>query len=207
MRSKSHGSSVVPPSSSAPEAPEPEQARPVPAGGASGEPPQPEDAPPLPNAFDGTFLARLEGQEEPPTAAEADFAGPWRIEALPPHLNGGFGLFRMGESPGLGYRPFARFADRWLAQLVAALLPAHGRDVAYRLREERDAEGWALESREAWGAVVGHLTVHDPGVVAGLQVLDGLMRSPLTLALFLEACGKTVLERAGAILEAGLEEM
>jgi hypothetical protein len=30
---------------------------------------------------------------------------------------------------------------------------------------------------------------------------ESLMRSPEALAMFLEACGKTILERAGAILE------
>lgn len=88
---------------------------------------------------------------------------------------------------------------------MTALLPALTRDAAYRLREEQEAEGdfegWALESREAWGAVVGHLRYFDPAVVSGLQVLEGLMRSPWALALLLTACGKTALEKAGAILD------
>jgi hypothetical protein len=163
--------------------------------------PEPQPA----NAFDGKFLSRLEDREEPPTAAEAEFAGPWRIGCLPPSYGGGFGIFREGERPDRGYGPVARFSDLWLAQLTAALLPALTRDAAYRLREERetegDFEGWALESREAWGAVVGHLRYFDPAVVSGLQVLEGLMRSPWALALLLTACGKTALEKAGAILD------
>lgn len=75
MRSDKDGSSVdVPPTPSAEPAPQPA------------------------NAFDGKFLSRLDDREEPPTAAEADFAGPWRIETLPPSHGSGFGIFRAGES-------------------------------------------------------------------------------------------------------------
>jgi hypothetical protein len=163
------------------------------------------DVPATSNAFDGAFLARLEEQEEPPTAAEAEVAGPWRIESLPstpPASGGGFGLFRAGESLARGHRPAGRFDSLWLAQLVAALLPALGHDEAYRLRSKADDQGYALESREAWGAVVGHVELYDVDLVAALNALDGLMRSPWALSLLLEACGKTTLEKAGAILDA-----
>jgi len=161
-------------------------------------PPDPDEV--TPNAFDADFLKRLEEQEEPPTASEADLAGPWRVEPLPQEEGGGFGLFRAGESLERSFRPFARFESHWSAQLVAALLPGLARDAAYRFREERDAQGWAIESREAWGAVIGHVTVFHSALIDALHVADGLMRSPLALAGFLEACGKVTLERAGAIL-------
>src|SRR4029077_8033983 len=53
-----------------------------------------------PNAFTTSFLGRLAERDEPPTAGEADVAGPWRIDAIPGH---GFGLFRIGESLGRGF--------------------------------------------------------------------------------------------------------
>jgi hypothetical protein len=160
-----------------------------------------------PNAFDAGFLTRLEEQEEPPTAAEAELAGPWRIEPLPKSVGGGYGLFRAGESTARGFRPQARFVTLWAAKLVAALLPGLARDSAYRLRTEADAPGFALESREAWGAVIGYVEVFDPNLVEALNVADALMRSPWALALFLEACGKTALEKAGAILDARLQKI
>jgi hypothetical protein len=180
MRSTKDGNNVVPPTSSSSFAPDPDEM-------------------PL-NAFDAAFLQRLEEQEEPPTASEADLAGPWHVESLPEEEGGGFGLFHAGESRERSFRPCARFESHWTAQLVAALLPGLARDAAYRFREEREPQGWAIESREAWGAVVGHVAVFHSALIDALHVADGLMRSPLALAGFLEACGKVTLERAGAIL-------
>jgi hypothetical protein len=191
MRSKKDGNNVVPPTSSSPFPPE---------KAPDGASPDPDEV--TPTAFDAAFLRRLEEQEEPPTAPEADLAGPWHVEVLPEEEGGGFGLFRAGESPERSFRPFARFESFWTALLVAALLPGLGRDAAYRFREEREAQGWAIESREAWGAVVGHVAVFEPALIDALNLADGLMRSPLSLAGFLEACGQVALDRAGAILAA-----
>lgn len=202
MRSTKDGSSVVPPvvSQDPPEPPAPPA--PPDRSDRGGSPP---------NAFDGGFLARLEERSEeqgeggePPTASEAELAGPWRIEPLPKPFGGGYGLFRAGTSLARGCEPHARFASLWTAQLVASLLPVLARDEAYRLRPDAEPEGFALESREAWGAVVGYAGVFDPRLVDALNVLDGLMRSPWSLALFLETCGKVALEKAGAILDASL---
>lgn len=209
MRSAKDGSSVVPPVVSE-ESPDPAE---VPVA-ASGNPPQdppvspnpPEGGGGAPNAFDAGFLARLderlEEEGEPPTVSEAEIAGPWRIEPLPESLGRGYGLFRAGEGPARGFEPHARFTSLWTAKLVAALLPVLARDEAYRLRPEAEAQGFALESREAWGAVIGYAGVFDPRLTDALNVIDGLMRSPWSLSLFLEVCGKVALEKAGAILEA-----
>jgi hypothetical protein len=62
------------------------------------------------------FLNRLAERDEPPTAGDADVAGPWRIESIPSH---GFGLFRVGESLARGFAPVAVFPSRWLALLMA----------------------------------------------------------------------------------------
>jgi hypothetical protein len=160
---------------------------------------QEQEQPEPSNAFEPSYLRRLNDRDEPPTALEAEFAGPWSVESLPAGL--GYGLYRAGESPRIGHVPVAVFGDLWRAEQVAALLPLLARDSTYRFREQPDADGWyAIESREAWGAVVGRLVVHDPAVLAGLHVLEGLMREPMALALLLETCGKTALERVGAIL-------
>jgi hypothetical protein len=209
MCSTKNGSNVVPPTSSSPFSPEaaPDEV----AVEAAGAPPQDPPAPPPAgdegpsNAFEAVFLARLADQEDPPTASEAEFAGPWRVEPLPAETGGGFGLFREGEGLLRRARPFARFESYWTAQLIAALLPCLGRDAAYRFREEKDARGWAIESREAWGAVVAHVDVFQPALIEALHVADGLMRSPAALAAFLDACGPVALERAGAILAAKWE--
>ena len=67
------------------------------------------------NAFSPSFLHRIGERDEPPTAGEADAAGPWRVLELPGR---GFGLFRSGESPARGHRPAAVLRQRWLALLA-----------------------------------------------------------------------------------------
>ena len=53
-----------------------------------------------PNAFSTLFLRRLAERDEPPTAGDADVAGPWRIEPIPGH---GFGLFLQPMTMDLGW--------------------------------------------------------------------------------------------------------
>src|SRR4029077_18809280 len=91
-----------------------------------------------PNAFTTSFLDRLAERDEPPTAGEADVAGPWRIEPIP---GDGFGLFRAGESLGRGFAPAAVFPSRWLALVCAAILPGTGQDPLLLLSKEADADG------------------------------------------------------------------
>jgi hypothetical protein len=103
------------------------------------------------NAFSPSFLHRIGERDEPPTAGEADAAGPWRVLELPGR---GFGLFRIGESPARGHRPAAVFRQRWLALLAAAVLPGTGRDAAFRLQQDSGPEGFAVETGnggEWWG--------------------------------------------------------
>src|SRR4029077_244173 len=91
-----------------------------------------------PNAFAPLFLSRLGERDEPPTAGEADVAGPWRIEPIPGH---GFGLFRIGETLARGHAPVAVFPSRWLALLAAAVLPGTGRDPLLRIDPQPAADG------------------------------------------------------------------
>jgi hypothetical protein len=92
--------------------------------------------PHLPNAFDSSFLRRLGERDEPPTAGDADLAGPWRIVPIPGH---GFGLFREGETLARGFMPTAVFPDRFLALVAAAVLPGTGRDPMLHLSKEQGA--------------------------------------------------------------------
>ena len=153
--------------------------------------------PSAPNAFTPSFLQRIGERDEPPTAAEADAAGPWRVEEIPGE---GFGLFRLGESRGRGFRPAAVFRQRFLALFAAAVLPGTGRDAAFRLRKQGGPAGFAIEAGES-GEVVGHSALFDESLIAALHMADSLARSPESLASFLEAVGQVALERAGAILD------
>ncbi len=148
------------------------------------------------NAFSASFLHRFNQRDEPPTAGEADVAGPWHVEEIPGQ---GFGLFRSGESLERGFAPYAVLRPRWLALLAAAVLPGTGRDAAFRLHKERGTGGFAVESLR--GEVVGHCELFDENLIQALHMADGLLRSPEALASFLEAAGPVGLTRAGAVLD------
>lgn len=149
------------------------------------------------NAFSPAFLQRISERDEPPTAGEADMAGPWHVEEIPgaPSLHG---LFSPGESHARGDRPYAVFAERWLALLATAVLPGTGRERAFHLSKEASPEGYALLSG---AVVVGRLALFDESLVDALHVTDILLRSPAALADLLEAAGQVALERSGAILD------
>jgi hypothetical protein len=154
--------------------------------------------PSSPNAFSSSFLQRIGERDEPPTAGEADAAGPWRVEELP---GGGFGLFRLGESAARGFRPAATFRRRSLALLAAAVFPGTGRDAAFRLRQEAAPAGYAIEEGPG-GELAGHCELFDESLIGALHVAGMLASSPEALAYLLEAAGQVALERAGAILDA-----
>jgi len=163
-----------------------------------------------PNAFTTAFLGRLAERDEPPTAGDADVAGPWRIEPIAGH---GFGLFRLGESLARGFAPTAVFPSRWLALLMAGILPGTGRDPLLLLSKQPDAQGVypvALaggsdgggdDDGPGDGGPVGFLQLFDERAIDAMNVLLHLLRSPESLAFVLEAAGGVTLERCGAILD------
>jgi hypothetical protein len=149
------------------------------------------------NAFSPDFLKRIAFRDEPPTAGEADVAGPWHGEEIP---GLGWGLFSAGASRARGDRPYAVFTHRFTALLAAAVLPGTGREPAFRLQKDAGPEGYAVESGSG-GEIVGHLSLFDENLVTALHVAESLLRSPLCLAALLEAGGQVALERSGAILD------
>jgi hypothetical protein len=153
-----------------------------------------------PNSFTTLFLSRLAEQDEPPTAGDADIAGPWRIESIPGH---GFGLFRIGETLARGFTPVAVFPSRWLALLAAAVLPGTGRDPLLRIDPQADADGvypLLLPGKDG-DEVAGRLQLFDERLVDAMNVAVHLLQAPEALAWLLEAAGAVALERCGAILD------
>ena len=165
-----------------------------------------------PNAFNATFLGRLAERDEPPTAGDADVAGPWRIESIPQH---GFGLFRVGESLARGFAPVAVFPTRWLALLMAGILPGTGRDPLLLLSKQPDAHGAYPVALAGGGddgdggdggndgglGPVGFFQLFDEKALDALNVVIHLIQAPESLAYVLEAAGSVALERCGAILD------
>jgi hypothetical protein len=166
----------------------------------------PEDAstPPSRNAFAEEFLSRFEHEDEPPSAAEADVAGPWEVQPFP--LADGheaFGVWRLGERAGWGDAPAGLFRDPSTALLAATVRPFVGRDPFYELGREREGGGFPLLRQ---GEAIGWLDLFDEDWALGVNVLERLARSPQALASLMEAAGPLALERAGRILRARVME-
>lgn len=148
-----------------------------------------------PNAFAADFLERMAELDEPPAAGEAETAGTAQVV---PSLGGGFAVLAEGLCLDEGDRPVATLVDHSTALRVAAALPASGREPAYRLGKEADGRGYPLYEQ---GRLRGHLTWFDEALVAGLNLGDHWLRTPVSLAQLLEAGGSLVLERVGRLLE------
>jgi len=154
------------------------------------------------NAFRRTFLTGLDERDEPDSAGEADYDGPWAV--LPCRRQGkdGFGVFRQHERPP-GDRPEAWFHRREQALLAVAMLPALARDPHYRVSTEGEAEGFLV--RQA-GDPVGYFTTFNEPLAHAMHVGECLLRSPAALASLLLALGTNAFRLVGRILVERLPE-
>ena len=150
------------------------------------------------NAFDQSFLNELDRFDEPVGSAEAETAGPWRVERLNRPGLESWGVFHAALGAARGGHPVARFDRRELALLAAAVLPSTGRDSLLRLDPDDTPAGFALYGPN--GEVEGHLRHFDQPLEEALHVAAYLTRSPASLALLLEAAGSSALRDAGRLL-------
>lgn len=93
-----------------------------------------------PNAFAPGFLEQLQEVEEPPTASEAELAGPWKREAVPGHP-GAVAVLRVWESLGEGDVPELVFVHEEGAALGAVVLPLIEREPLVHLGSEPVPDG------------------------------------------------------------------
>lgn len=146
------------------------------------------------NAFAEEYLALLNERDEPITAPEADYAGPWNVAD---RVQGGHAVLRVGEDLGRGDEPYAVFDRLEIAQIAAAALPASGRERRYRLgKEEEPGMGYPVFRA---GELVGHIRLFDEDLVTALNLLDALLASPYDFAWLLEAAGGLALQHVGRI--------
>jgi hypothetical protein len=148
------------------------------------------------NIFSEQFLEQFRDRDEPNTASEAEHAGPWVVR----EISGGFGVFR--ESDAKDAQPEATFEHREHALLMAAAMPALGREPLFSVDSAEHPEGYAVQTiwGEAWNRIIGRLRQFEPEIAEALHVAQYLTRTPAALALVLEAAGATALELAGQIL-------
>lgn len=144
-----------------------------------------------PTVFVAGYLERLQEAEEGAGGVEAELEGPWRVEKVGEE----WVVLRHWERRELGHRPVARLRTEESALLLAALLPALGRQVLYRLREEGD--GFVLENG---GEEVGEVFRFHDRVAEAVHLVDQLIRSPRALTYLLRAAGPTAQELVGQML-------
>lgn len=157
------------------------------------------------NAFHPAFLETLQAIPEPLTAAEADLAGPWKLEPVPGHP-GKVAVLRTWESQDEGDLPIAVLVHEESAALYAAALPALGREPTFHLTAE--AVDGPLPAGYPFGAVFGGQgpqirgwqRLYHPEAVAALHLLESLVRAPHLLAEVLLAAGPGALAQVGRIL-------
>ncbi len=146
------------------------------------------------NAFARSFLAFIDLLDESPHAdQEVEWSGPWEVRLAANART--WGVVRLQaeepeEGPGFPGQSPLEFDTRERALLAAAILPIHGRDPLF-VEQERAGPGVDLVAQQPDGAfgVVGWSRHSDPDLFRALHVVEGLTRSPRSLALVLEAAG------------------
>ena len=187
----------------------------------AGRTPAPPSSPTAPNAFSAEFLAEARERDESLTTAEAEFAGPWKLEPVP-GCPGLVAVLRESESLAEGDIPEAVFRDDESAVLCAAALPLIEREPLSHLRKALDPtgepaglaavmpEGSRYPVISMYGEkgpqVRGWLRCFNPRIVQALHVLEGLNRSPEAHAAVLDVSGGGALERIGRALAARRRE-
>jgi hypothetical protein len=171
-------------------------------------PSRPSDPRTPPNAFSPEYLAEARDRDESLTAAEAEFAGPWKVEPVP-DCPGWLAVLRVSESLAEGDVPEAVFREKETAFLCAAVLPLIEREPLFHLGEapEPDGElpgGYPVVAvhGEQGPQVSGWLRRFNPGIVQGLHLAEGLNRAPAALAVVLDAAGAGALAQVGRALAA-----
>jgi hypothetical protein len=165
-------------------------------------------SPTPPNAFDPAYLTEIQAEEEPLTAAEADLAGPWKLESLHPDTGwpGAVAVLRHWESLEKGDQPEAVFLHQETAALCAALLSLIDREPLFHLHDHPAPAplpgGYTVLSLYGdQGPVVrGWLRRHRPELLTGLHLFEGLVRSPHHLATLGDAAGGQALTHIGRLL-------
>jgi hypothetical protein len=149
------------------------------------------------NAFSERYLAAVHELDDPPTAHEADTSGPLSLV----EEDGMQSLYHAWESAERGDAPLAAFRRRETALLFQAIWPAIGRNILYRLSGRTAANGYGVEEE---GQLVGSLRSFDPSALLGAHFASYLARTPMSLAMLIEAAGPTAQKHTGRILLARL---
>jgi hypothetical protein len=155
---------------------------------------------PLDNAFSPSYLELLRERDDSITAAEAELAGPWKIEPVPGRP-GAVAILRVWEDLAIGDPPVAVLWHLETARLLSVLLPVIDREPLFHLEEQEKTEGFPLVAvyGEQRPQESGWLDRYEPRWAEGLHLLEAIVRSPWALATLLEAAGPGAEEQVGRI--------
>ncbi|MEP7010538.1 MAG: hypothetical protein ABJC13_09470 [Acidobacteriota bacterium] len=157
------------------------------------------------NAFARSFLAFIDLLDESPHAdQEVEWSGPWEVRFAATARTWGVARLQAEEPEEDPRSPNGsplEFDTRERALLAAAILPIHGRDPLF-VEQERAGPGVDLAAQRPDGTfgVVGWSRHSDPDLFRALHVVEGLTRSPRSLALVLEAAGPGGIRATGLYL-------
>jgi hypothetical protein len=156
----------------------------------------------LDNVFSHDYLAELRGRDEVLTAAEAEYAGPWKCApASVATMPGGVAVLREWEDLSRD-APEGVLWHEETARLLAIALPIAEREPLFYLDDRETPDGFELRAvygeQGAQGA--GWLRRYEPRLAEALHLLEGVVRSPRALADLLEAAGPVAVEQVGKIL-------
>jgi len=153
--------------------------------------------------FAADFLDLLETGEEPPSLSEAEWGGEWKVVSLDPHCHL---VLRSWEEPGKD-RPAAIFTERSFALQCAAVLPLEARPRLFLIQTVEPPANHLVLVRDTYdtearveGRPIGEVQPLTEDQVLALHLAGCFARSPLALALLLEAAGPTAIRLAGEIL-------
>jgi hypothetical protein len=156
-----------------------------------------------PSIFAADFLDLLETAAEPPSMSEAEWGGEWKVVSLAPdqHL-----VLRSWEEPGKD-RPAAIFTERPIALQCAAVLPLEARPRLALIQAVEPPANRLVLLRDTYdtevpaeGRPVGEVGEFSENQALALHLAGCFARSPLALALLLEAAGPTAIRLVGEIL-------
>jgi len=159
-----------------------------------------------PNIFSAEFLDKLRERDEPITAFEAEFGGPWKVEPVAGRP-GALAVLRRWESLEVGDVPEGIFWHPETAALLEVCLPILAREPRFHLEDAEAPEGYPVTAvfGEQGPVLAGWLRHAELQTVEALHLLDGVVRSPAALAALLKAAGPIAIEQVGRILAGGLE--
>src|SRR3954465_9523565 len=117
----------------------------------------------LDNAFSPFYLSLLRDRDDALTAAEAELAGPWKIEPVPGRP-GAVPILRLWEDLAIGDPPVAVLWHLETARLLSVLLPVLDREPLFYIEEGAAADGYPLVAvyGEQGLQAAGWLDRHEP---------------------------------------------